>query len=46
LGIGLQQVDRVMEEQLRNQLETDHQLEDWYGDISTCLHYFEEKRRR
>jgi hypothetical protein len=45
LGIGLQQVDRMMEEQLRNQLETDHQLENWYGDISACLHYFEEKKR-
>lgn len=46
LGIGFHQVDQEMEDQLRSQLATGHQLEDWYGDISTCLRYFEGKKRR
>ncbi len=46
LGIGLQQMDQVVEEQLRDHLDTDHQLENWYGDVSACLHHLEEKNRR
>lgn len=46
LGIGLQQVDQAIEEQLRHHLAEEHQLEDWYGDLSACLNYLQGKKRR
>ncbi|MBA2133085.1 MazG-like family protein [Capillibacterium thermochitinicola] len=45
LGIGLQQVDQAIEEQLRHHLAEEHQLEDWYGDLSACLNYLQGKKR-
>ncbi|NLW59399.1 MAG: hypothetical protein GX073_03535 [Firmicutes bacterium] len=44
LGIGLQQVDQAIEEQLRHHLAGEHQLEDWYGDLSACLDYVTKKK--
>ncbi len=46
LGISFQQVDQEIEAQLRNHLAANHQLESWYGDISACLYYMEEKKHR
>ena len=46
LGISYAQLDRTVEEQLRSHLDTDHQLEKWYGDISTCLKYVQGKNQR
>ncbi|NLM36943.1 MAG: hypothetical protein GX202_02305 [Firmicutes bacterium] len=45
LGIGLQQMDQAIEEQLRRHLAEEHQLEDWYGDLSACLNYLQGKKR-
>ena len=43
LGVSFQQLDQGLKEKLRSHLETDHQLEKWYGDISGLLHYMYEK---
>src|SRR5690606_21709182 len=45
LGIGLQQVDQAIEEQLRHHLAGEHQLEDGYGDLSACLEHVQGKKR-
>ncbi|HBK67867.1 MAG TPA: hypothetical protein DEB05_08445 [Firmicutes bacterium] len=46
LGINYDQLDNMVEDQLRSHLETEHQLEKWYGDISACLNYMQEKNQR
>ncbi|NLY91576.1 MAG: hypothetical protein GX081_08235 [Firmicutes bacterium] len=46
LGLSFQQVEEEIEDQLRNHLAANHQLESWYGDLSACLHYVEEKKQR
>ncbi|NLW56115.1 MAG: hypothetical protein GX050_05795 [Firmicutes bacterium] len=46
LGISYAELDQTVEEQLHSLLETDHQLEKWYGDISTCLNHVQGKNQR
>lgn len=46
LGISYGQLDQTAEEQLRSHLESDHQLEKWYGDISACLNHVQGKNQR
>jgi hypothetical protein len=45
LGIGYSRLDKRVEEKLRSNLETNHQLEEWYGDLSSCLKYFHGKNQ-
>ncbi|HEY8392409.1 MAG TPA: MazG-like family protein [Capillibacterium sp.] len=46
LGLKFEEVEQEIETQLRNHLAANHQLESWYGDLSACLHYVEEKKHR
>ncbi len=45
LGISYTELDLTVEEQLRAHLETEHQLEVWYGDISACLKHVQGKNQ-
>jgi hypothetical protein len=44
LGIGFHQLDNKIEGRLQSLLETGHQLERWYGDVSGLLHHFDDEQ--
>lgn len=46
LGIGFSRIDENMLHTLDSEIESGHELEDWYGDLSLLRHYMEEKVTR
>lgn len=46
LGVGFNRVDESMLHTLNAEIESGHELENWYGDLSVLQHYMEEKTTR
>lgn len=45
LGISYSRMDMNMKAHLRETIETEHEMEKWYGDISSLLKYMEDGKR-
>lgn len=45
LGINFSRLDLRVEAKLRQGIDDDHEVEKWYGDLSSLLKYFTEKKR-
>ncbi len=45
LGINFSRLDLKMEAKLRQGIDEDHEVERWYGDLSTLLNYLVDKKR-
>lgn len=45
LGINFSRLDLRVEAKLRQGIDEDHELERWYGDLSTLLNYLVDKKR-
>lgn len=45
LGISFQNVDAEIKAKLNKQIKGEHELEEWYGDLSDLLKYMEGKKR-
>lgn len=45
LGVGFAQLDVRVESKVRNGIREKHEIEDWYGDLSTFLRYLGDKKR-
>lgn len=46
LGIGFSLLDLRVEAKLRQNIEEGHEVERWYGDLSSYLNYFLADRKR
>lgn len=46
LGVGFSRVDHSILHTLNTEIESGHELENWYGDLSMLRHYMEEKTTR
>ncbi|NLB87623.1 MAG: hypothetical protein GX790_00095 [Syntrophomonadaceae bacterium] len=45
LGVSFQSIDSEIKTKLHNQIKREHELEEWYGDLSDLLKYMEGKKR-
>jgi len=45
LGISFSRLDLRVEAKLRQGIDNDHEVEKWYGDLSSLLRYLTEKKR-
>lgn len=45
LGLSFSRLDLRVEAKLRQGIDEDHELEKWYGDLSTLLNYLVDKKR-
>lgn len=45
LGIGFATVDTQIEQRLQHNINDQHELEKWYGDLSSLLVYMEKRKR-
>ncbi|MFA4884711.1 MAG: MazG-like family protein [Desulfotomaculaceae bacterium] len=45
LGINFSRLDLKVEVKLRQGIDEDHEVERWYGDLSTLLNYLVDKKR-
>ena len=45
LGINFSRLDLRVEAKLRQGIDDDHEVEKWYGDLSSLLKYFVDKKR-
>lgn len=45
LGISFQTIDAEIKAKLNAQIKSEHELEEWYGDLSDLLNYMEGKKR-
>ncbi len=45
LGLSFARVDLKMEQNLRSSIAADHEIEEWYGDLSALSAYLEAKKR-
>ncbi len=45
LGLSYAKIDTKIEQQLGSATMLDHEIEEWYGDVSNLQHYFKEKNR-
>lgn len=45
LGITFGRLDLKIQSKLRNNIEDDHQMERWYGDLTALMRYLSEKKR-
>lgn len=45
LGINFSRLDLKVEAKLRQGIDEDHEVERWYGDLSTLLNYLVDKKR-
>ncbi|MEG3072337.1 MAG: hypothetical protein HQP61_08575 [Peptococcaceae bacterium] len=45
LGVSLSRLDLKVEAKLRQGIDEDHEIERWYGDLSTLLNYLGDKKR-
>lgn len=45
LGINSPRLDLKVESKLRQGIDEDHEMERWYGDLSSLLNYLVEKKR-
>ncbi|OPY58698.1 MAG: MazG-like family protein [Pelotomaculum sp. PtaU1.Bin035] len=45
LGINFSRLDLKVEVKLRQSIDEGHEVERWYGDISTLLNYLVDKKR-
>ncbi|BAF61070.1 MAG: hypothetical protein HPY89_12825 [Pelotomaculum sp.] len=45
LGINFPRLDLKVEAKLRQGIDDDHEVERWYGDLSSLLNYLVEKKR-
>ena len=46
LGFGFNRVDERVMQKLESEIEAEHELEQWYGDLSLLRRYREEKSLR
>lgn len=46
LGFSYTKIDTRIEQKLSSPTMQDHELEEWYGDISNLEHYFRERNKR
>lgn len=46
LGITFARLDFKIQSKLRRNIEDDHQVERWYGDLTELLHYLTEQKKR
>lgn len=44
LGIGFSTLDLKIENKIKANIEQSHEIEQWFGDFSALLRYFEESR--
>lgn len=45
LGVNFNRLDLRVEAKLRQGIDEDHEVERWYGDLSTLLNYLVERKR-
>jgi hypothetical protein len=45
LGFNFAHIDIEIENKLKNHIEENHELEKWYGDLSSFLRYWESRKR-
>jgi hypothetical protein len=45
LGFSYTKIDAKIEQQLGSSAMQDHEIEEWYGDVSNLHYYFKEKNR-
>jgi len=45
LGFSYSKIDGKIEQKLSSPAMQEHELEEWYGDISNLEHYFKERNR-
>ncbi|MHB9093517.1 MAG: MazG-like family protein [Eubacteriales bacterium] len=45
LGVGFAQLDVRVESKIRNAIKEKHEVEDWYGDLTSFLRYIGDKKR-
>lgn len=45
LGVSFQSIDAKIKAKLNSQIKDEHELEEWYGDLSDLLMYMEAKKR-
>lgn len=45
LGAGFAQIDLRIESKIRQGIQENHEVEDWYGDLTALLRYRSDKKR-
>ncbi|HWJ02558.1 MAG TPA: MazG-like family protein [Verrucomicrobiae bacterium] len=45
LGLSFARIDLKMEQNLRSSIAAEHEIEEWYGDLSALASYMEAKKR-
>jgi len=45
LGIGFYSLDDKIEKKIKVNIENDHEIERWYGDLTALLDYIHEQKR-
>ena len=45
LGLSFARIDLKMEQNLRSSIALDHEIEEWYGDLSALSAYMEGKKK-
>ncbi|MGM0501459.1 MAG: MazG-like family protein [Bacillota bacterium] len=43
LGYSFEQLNRKLEERLKNNIQAQHQIESWYGELSQLLEHFQNR---
>jgi CRP-like cAMP-binding protein len=43
LGYSFEQLNRQVEDRLKDNIRTQHKIENWYGELSELLEHFEKK---
>ncbi|HZJ84829.1 MAG TPA: MazG-like family protein [Syntrophomonadaceae bacterium] len=45
LGLSFEAIDTKIKNKLNKQINEEHELEEWYGDLTNLLRYFESSKR-
>ncbi|QGU00644.1 hypothetical protein SYNTR_2050 [Candidatus Syntrophocurvum alkaliphilum] len=45
VGVSFDNIDTQLKNKLNTSIEDSHEVEEWYGDLSELLAYFENKKR-
>ncbi|GAB6137169.1 MazG-like family protein [Halanaerobaculum tunisiense] len=43
LGYSFDQLDRKLEKKIQNNIDSEHQIEEWYGDLSKLLEHLRKR---
>ena len=46
LGVSFSRIDMKIENKIKANIERNHEIEKWYGDLSALSHYYRDNKKR